>query len=68
MHKTGATSPLHQYKAVALPDKDPAGLKGEDTHRMNREDDQIFVLHNRLDEFNSIILTKLNKTVEKCTG
>ena len=31
---------------------------------MNWEDGKFF-LQNRLDEFNSIILTKLNKTVEK---
>ena len=36
-NKAVATSPSHQYKAVALPDLDPARLKGEDIYRMNRE-------------------------------
>ena len=39
-----ATSLSHKYEAVTLPDQDLAGLKGEDTHRMNREDGQKIVL------------------------
>ena len=35
-----ATNPSHEYDTVALPQIDPAGLKGEDSHRMNREDGQ----------------------------
>ena len=37
-YKAVASSSSHKYKAVTLPDLDPAGLKGEDTHKMNRED------------------------------
>ena len=37
-NKAAATSPSHEYEAVTLPELDPPGLKGEDTHRMNRED------------------------------
>ena len=28
-----ATSPSHKYKAVALPEYDPSGLKREDTYK-----------------------------------
>ena len=36
-NKAAATSPSQEYEAVALPELDPPGLKGEDTFRMNRK-------------------------------
>ena len=56
-----ATSLSHKYEAVTLPDQDLAGLKGEDTHRMNREDGKKIVLFFSLRQHN----TNINCYVKK---